>query len=123
MLKKKKNINDSPDEEAMYIIDGVCWKCKQQMKVALIRGDFEKRGGSTSGPKTFTSEEIEIASSKGVFMNEQYSGSINDSYLANTCNSCGSFVGEFFLFTDYLHPAEMGDYKYERIELKQTQTI
>ena len=102
----------------MYIISANCWKCKQPMNVALIRTtDYDKRGATTVGPKFFSEEELHTAVLEGVYIKNQYSNTANESYSANTCQKCGSFIGEHFLFTDYLNPAELGDYTYKRIEL------
>ena len=104
-------------EEKLYIIDGECWKCKGSMKVAVIRADLEKRGSTTVGPEKFSGAEITFATSKGVLIKEHYSASVEKSYLANTCVQCGTFIGSFYLFTDYLDAAEMGDYPFETFDL------
>jgi len=85
----------------MEIIEGPCWKCKNPMKVAVIENDFS-RGGTHVGPEAFREEEIKIAKSKGVFIKEVYSKTMNGRYKANICNHCGAFCGEFYLFTDYV---------------------
>lgn len=94
----------------MEIIDGTCWKCKQPMKVAVIEDDFS-RGGTHVGPQAFITDEIKIAISKGVFIKEMYSRTMNEKYKANACTHCGTFCGEFYLFTDYVANP---DYKRER---------
>jgi hypothetical protein len=96
----------------MYIIDAPCSKCNSPMKVALIRGDFDKRGETTSGPESFNKEEIEIAIAQGALLREQYSNTAEESYIANTCGNCCAFVGNFYQFKDYYHPAEMGEYEW-----------
>lgn len=102
--------------EAMYIIEAHCWKCGAPQKVALIRGDFDKRDATTVGPQRFSPTEIALATSQGVIIEEHYSNVRGRSYLANSCK-CGAFVGDHYLFTDYFNPAELGDLPYERIEL------
>ena len=117
MGKKRVYNVDSPTDEVMYIIEANCWKCHQPMKVAIIRGDFDKREATTCGPEKFSEEEKAIAASKGVFIKDSYSNTMNEGYAANVCQHCGGFVGQHFLFTDYFTPAQMGDYSYETIKL------
>jgi hypothetical protein len=100
--------------EEMWIIDGKCWKCKGDVKVATIRSNSLKRGGTTTGPEAFTTEEIALAKSKGVMISQVHSYTMGESYLANTC-SCGTFIGQFYLFTDYFQLADLGEYKSERL--------
>lgn len=102
--------------EVMYIINGKCWKCAESIKVAIIQADFDKRGATTVGPESFSETELALARSKGVSIAIQYSKTKEESYLANTC-SCGTFIGQHYLFTDYFHSAQMGDYNFERIDL------
>lgn len=102
--------------EVMYIIDGKCWKCAEPLKVALIHGDLYKRGATTVGPESFSQAEVILAKSKGASIAEQFSRTRGDSYLANSCK-CGTFIGAHYLFTDYFHAAQMGDYNFEKIEL------
>lgn len=80
----------------MTIIDGECWKCKKIMKVAIVEGG-EERESSHAGPDKFTKKEIDFARSKGVIIEEHYSMTVNERYLANTCGHCGTFVGSFYL--------------------------
>ena len=87
----------------MTIADGFCWKCNSIMKVA-----YYKIAGSTIGPSRFKKEEIEFARSKGVIIKNRYSNTISESYLANTCNKCESFAGDFYLFDQYAAPASSG---------------
>lgn len=85
----------------MRIICGPCWKCGEPMNVAMLRAN------GTKGPEEFTSEEIAFAEGNGVILKVQYSKSMEESYLANTC-LCGEFAGQFGLFKSYWSPAEYG---------------
>jgi len=58
------------------------------MKIALIE---------LYGPERFTDKEIEFARSKGVLIEEKFSGTMQESYLANTCPKCGAFIGQFYI--------------------------
>jgi len=95
----------------LTIVDGPCWKCSSTMKVAGI-----EKAGHALGPAEFSQDEIEIARSKGVNIKKQYSKTINEEYLANTCR-CGAFVGEHYLFSDYIAPASYGNLPSESFEI------
>ena len=84
----------------MLIIDSKCWKCDKEMKCAIIV-EKEDRIEYTS-PKYFTEEQINFAKTKGVTLLLQHSKTAEESYIANTCIHCSSFVGEHFLPTNVL---------------------
>lgn len=94
----------------LVIVDGKCWKCKSTMKVAM------KEKGNTSGPNEFTIEELDLARKEGVLIKIQHSKMAGEQYLANTCK-CGAFVGNHYLFTDYLNPAQLGDFPSKTFDL------
>ena len=98
----------------MTIIDGSCWKCHSTMKVAVVEGGCS---GSSSGPDEFTPQEIEFAKSKGTIIKVHYSKTANEKYLANTCPKCGTFAGNFYLFTQYLQPASVGELPSETYDI------
>lgn len=100
----------------MTIVDGPCWKCHSTMKVAIIEGGME-RGGSSSGADEFTQQEIEFAKSKGAIIKTHYSKTAREKYLANTCPKCGTFAGNFYLFTQYLQPASIGELPSETFDI------
>ncbi len=79
----------------LLIIEGQCWKCNAPMKVAAIRGDMGYEPG-------FNSNDAKLAAQHGVLMKTQYSKTIGESYIANTCRRCGKFVGGHYLFTGYI---------------------
>ena len=87
-------------KRTMFIIEGSCWKCDADMKIAAI-----KIPGSSVGPDEFTNEEINIARSKGAILHVHYSKTTRSRYLANTCSQCGSFAGNHYLFTEFIAPA------------------
>ncbi len=93
---KKKDIPNYKSENAMQINKAECWNCGKIMKIALMlsRGTF-------FGPEEFNEKQIEFARSKDVLLKQQFSKTLETSYLANTCPSCGEFVGQFFV-DDYL---------------------
>jgi ribosomal protein L34E len=79
----------------LLIIDGDCWKCGAPMKVAALRGDQGYEGD-------FSQYDIQIAIQHGVFMKSHYSRTAERRYTASTCTKCGAFVGNHYLFTDYV---------------------
>ena len=48
------------------------------------------------------SNDAKLAAQHGVLMKTQYSKTIGESYIANTCRRCGKFVGGHYLFTGYI---------------------
>lgn len=109
---KCKTCGQFQQKRIMTIIDGPCWKCSSTMKVATISSS---RGGLVNGstnnlrPSDFTEKEIAFAQSKGVLLKTQYSKTVNEKYVANSCIKCGSFAGDFYLFTQYISPASYGE--------------
>ncbi|MBV5310240.1 competence protein CoiA family protein [Chromatium okenii] len=74
----------------LLIIDGNCWKCQAPMKVAaLYEGNFSL-------------SDIQLATQYGVLMKLHYSRTLGMKYVANTCRKCGAFIGDHYLFTDYV---------------------
>ena len=87
----------------MFIVDSCCWKCKRNMKIAMIDMDNH---GLISSPNKFTEEEVRLANENGVFLTMNYSRQIKKSYLANTCKHCKAYIGEFFIHNYYCMPHE-----------------
>jgi hypothetical protein len=107
-------------KKIMTIIEGPCWKCDSPMKVATIsssNGGLVRNGSNNLRPGDFTEEEIAYARSKDVILKEQYSKTVNDRYLANTCGKCGAFAGDFYLFTQYIAPAGYGELTSQRFDI------
>ena len=98
--------NNYKQKSFLTIIDGPCWKCGNTMKIATIQ---HGKIGKYLSPIEFTQDEINIANSKGALLKEHYSKTVQNKYIANTCSSCNSFAGEFFLFQDYYSPAGYGE--------------
>lgn len=94
--KRKKELQEYLSQNTMQINGAECWKCGKSMKMALVllKGDL-------FGPEGFDEKQLELARSKGVLINMQYSKTTQESYLANTCPTCDAFMGEFFIH-DYL---------------------
>lgn len=115
-----KTCGSYQQKKIMTIIDGPCWKCDSIMKVAAIsssNGGYVRKCSNNLRPGDFTEEEIAFALSKGVILKEQFSRTVNDSYVANTCGKCGAFAGDFYLFTQYIAPAGYGGLPSQRFPI------
>ena len=82
-------------KKCLLIIDGKCWKCRAPMKVAALRGDMGYEGG-------FSASDVKLAKEHGVFLAQRYSRTAQEKYVANECRNCGAFIGDHYLFTDYV---------------------
>jgi len=109
---KCKTCGGFQHEKSMVIIDSACWKCGGAMKVAVL--DCQ---GHHPGPDGFTADELGLARSKGVLIQDNYSKTVGHSYLSNTCPSCNMLTGDHFLFTDHFCEAMYGNLTYERFPL------
>ena len=96
----------------MWIVDSYCWKCEQPMKVAVMDCN-----GYHGGPDRFSDQELALARSKGVIIQNNYSKTLEEHYLSNTCPACNNFTGDHFLFTGNYCGAAYGDLKFEVINL------
>lgn len=92
----------------MYIVDTTCWKCSKQMKAVMI-----KSSDSFYGPENFSENELYFARENGARIEQHFSFTRKEAYLANTCSNCKTFIGEHYLFTDYFVAAMNGDCDFE----------
>lgn len=99
---KCKKCGNYEKRSVMTIVEGDCWKCHSEMKIAILTESY-----SHSGPDCFSQQQIQLARQNGVLIESHYSKTRRERYLANTCPSCRSFAGDHFLFTDYYVPATM----------------
>ncbi|MEN8447396.1 MAG: hypothetical protein ABG776_20550, partial [Cyanobacteria bacterium J06555_13] len=93
-------------KQSLLIIDGQCWKCDAPLKVAALQGDLGYVG-------ELSEEHIGLAAEHGVILKSQYSRTTRSKYVANTCSSCGKFVGGHYLFSNYVAVLD-----YPRIEVE-----
>lgn len=96
-------------KKSLLIIDGQCWKCSKSMRVAALTGE-----GGYIGNEDLIPSEIELANQRGANLVSRYSKTVRERYVANTCRNCSSFVGNHYLFTDYI---AMPHYPREEIEV------
>ena len=73
-----------------------CYRCGTPMRYALIKSDG---GFYHLGPPEFSAEERALAAKNGVLLKTHFSRTMGDSYLANTCGKCHTFIGAHYLGT------------------------
>lgn len=88
----------------LLIVDGKCWKCHSPMKVGAVRGD-------AGYECEFNPDHIALANRHGANIKTRYSKTVRHRYAANICKRCNAFIGDNYLFTDYVAADE-----YPRIE-------
>lgn len=89
----------------MHINDAICYRCGNEMKYAYITSQTYgsvRGGGNHLYPEYFTEKEINLARANGVVLKKQYSKTSGYTYLANTCNDCNAFIGNHYMFIDYI---------------------
>lgn len=86
----------------LEIIDASCWKCHAPMKVAALSSRLWYLGISD-----FSDSDIQLANQKGCFLKSQYSNVEKERYIANTCRKCNRFIGNHYLFRDYVSFIEL----------------
>ncbi|MCB9033225.1 MAG: hypothetical protein H6553_05265 [Chitinophagales bacterium] len=108
-------------ELELYIAIAPCWKCNESMKLAFIKGvelDIIRKQSTAIAPAFFKENELKLAQSKGVIIKDNYSNSINNSYYANTCPNCNDFIGNHYLFTEYVSPTiNANEFEYQKYNL------
>jgi len=89
----------------MYINEAECYRCNNELKYAYIMsqtGNAVRGHGNHLYPEDFTKDEIALATSNGVVLKKRYSKTSACTYLANSCNHCNAFIGNHYMFTDYI---------------------
>ena len=81
----------------LLVIDGKCWKCSEPMKVAAI-----DKNKAHLGWGSFSQSDIPLAAQHGCYLKSHYSQTAGERYIANTCRKCGAFIGQHYLFTEYV---------------------
>ena len=87
----------------MVIIPATCWRCGGEMKVAMILANNE-RGIITAS--SFNEEEISQANALGANIAKRYSKTVENSYMANVCEHCNAFIGDFYMHDYYYSSPE-----------------
>ncbi|RYJ44291.1 hypothetical protein [Flavobacterium beibuense] len=104
-------------KEQTYIIEAECWNCNNQLNVAVGKSDLKKIIGGYYGTERFSDTERELAEAHNMVIEKYHSGTMGQSYDADTCTYCNNFVRQHDLLTEYLLPATYGDYEYKVIDL------
>ncbi|MBU0637267.1 MAG: competence protein CoiA [Planctomycetes bacterium] len=76
----------------VHVVDGECWRCNAPMKIAMLMVE-----GTPEGPERFSERDCAVAREQGAILQENYSRTLQKSYLSNTCGICGAFIGTNFL--------------------------
>ena len=103
-MYQKKDIKNDPylqckeDDKCMHIINVPCWKCEKIMKVAVLSCNNEQ---FLYGPEYFSEKDLKIARENEAIIKNIFGEIVRDSYNANICKHCGTFVGAFYLFQEY----------------------
>ena len=92
------NCGQVKNKAKMVIIPATCWRCGGEMKVAMILANNE-RGIITAS--SFNEEEINQANSLGANIAKRYSKTVENSYMANVCEHCNAFIGDFYMHDYY----------------------
>jgi hypothetical protein len=92
--------NEHMSRMRLLIIDANCWRCKSPMKVGALSGDAGYEG-------EFNADQIALANQNGANIKTRYSKATRDRYAANTCKKCNAFIGNHYLFTDYVAAEEL----------------
>jgi hypothetical protein len=107
---KCKKCGNFQHEKNLVIIDSSCWKCHSPMKIAMI----ELHNYQPAGPDEFSEKELGLSRNKGVMIQTNFSKTVGEAYLSNTCPRCDALTGNFYL-TEHLSDAHYGYLTYERI--------
>lgn len=69
-----------------------CWKCKNDYIVPYISTEISM----PYGPSGFTQKQIELSRQHGCKIEDSFSETMQESYLAAICSTCGAMFGDFF---------------------------
>ena len=84
---------------SVYVVEITCWQCKEPMLLAF--GQTGKaRNASFVGTSELPKVAIAAAAEVGAILRVHYSRTMAAAYRASTCGSCGTFVGEHYVFDE-----------------------
>lgn len=87
----------------MVTVVSNCWKCGQEMKIAMLA---TKNGNRIFSPTDFSEDDVKKATTLGANIKRCYSKTLNEAYFANVCEHCNAFVGNFYMHEYYYEPHE-----------------
>ena len=84
---------------SVYVVEISCWQCKEPMLLA-----FGQTGKAPKASFISTSElpkvAIAAAVEAGAILRVHHSHTMGTAYRASTCGSCGTFVGQHYVFDE-----------------------
>lgn len=105
--KRKKFQNDNNAIFGIIEAKRKCWKCKKDTRVISLK--FYKSYDSIKvynnpiivyNEKNFPTNVLKIIQEKYPFYKSKYSYSVQDGYIANTCEYCSALQGDFYLYEE-----------------------
>jgi hypothetical protein len=87
-------------KKELIILNNTCYKCGKPMKICYI--SINNGNNGFIYPSGFDENEINFAKAQGVTLEMRFSKTANEKYLANICPNCRAFIGDWFLFDDYI---------------------
>lgn len=78
--------------KTLHVVDAPCWKCHAPMKIAMLNVE-----GVAQGPELFSDQDCAVARECGAILRINYSNTMRERYLSNTCGHCRTFAGSFYL--------------------------
>lgn len=103
-MSKCKKCDDELKVRTLRVVTGTCWSCNGQTKAALVEYyDGQER---IFGPRQFTAKEMKFAIKNGATIEDKFSKTAGESYLANECQKCKVIQGDSFLGSKFADPAK-----------------
>ena len=84
---------------SVYVVEIPCWQCKEPMLLAFGQTGKESNASFVS-PSELPKAAVAAAENVGAILRVHYSHTIEAAYRASTCGSCGTFVGEHYVFDE-----------------------
>jgi hypothetical protein len=91
VLMKKRIIVSDPEYNLNLVVNE-CWKCKNDYIVSYISTNVS----IPYGPSNFTQKQIDLSKQYGCKIEDSFSETMQESYLAAICPVCGAMFGDFF---------------------------
>ncbi len=84
---------------SVYVVEIPCWQCKEPMLLAFGQTGKESNASFVS-PSELPKAAVAAAEDVGAILRVHYSHTIEAAYRTSTCGSCGTFVGEHYVFDE-----------------------
>lgn len=96
LTRKCSKCKEPLKQRRLHVIDIKCWKCQRPMMMALVATRL-----NIIHTEEFNEYDLSVARKFDVLIIEQFSKTEGGRYLANTCRSCGAFLGKRYLHDYY----------------------